>query len=203
MTSDKPGVMTVDRPSPTPRSTRSAEQPSEASVEPTRRPRLPWTRHAKNRLSVILTAVIVLLAVTDGVLWWQARDVATTDEAGTAATAAAREAVPTVLSYSYATLDDYPAKATAETTGRFKSELSALITSRVVPAATQKQIVTRTTVQATSTVRAEPDSVVLLLFVNQTTRTKDSASPRIEGARLRVTMQHVDDSWLISELKPV
>lgn len=199
---DESPVPTMDRPSPVPRPDHAVEQPAEGA-KASAPGRSPWWRRPKRRACVILAALVVLVAAADGILWWQASDFAATDAASSAATAAAGEAVPTVLSYTYANLDGYPAKATAATTGRFKEELSALIEDRVIPAATRKQIVTRTTVQAMSTVSAEPESVVLLLFVNQSTRTEDSATPRLEGARLRVTMERVDDAWLISELKPV
>jgi Mce-associated membrane protein len=49
----------------------------------------------------------------------------------------------------------------------------------------------------------EPNSAVVLLFLNETTVSKDKPQPLITPSSVRITLTKVSGSWLISKLDPV
>ena len=70
----------------------------------------------------------------------------------------------------------------------------------------REQVVTvlpGSTVLASAVVRAEPEQVVVLLFVNQTTQSSPSETVQLSGHRIELTMTRVDDRWRISDRKRV
>jgi len=154
-------------------------------------------------VTLFLAAVVILVCMGDGFLWWTNRSDSQTQVAETAAKAAANDSIPLVLSYNYLDLDRYAARATSKTTGPFADDLKKLLDTQVLPAARAKSIATQTTVQGTATATASAHTVVLLMFIDQTTRMADIAAPKIEGARLEVTMTNQDGRWLVSGLKPI
>ena len=154
-------------------------------------------------VTLFLAAMIIVACMGDGFLWWNNRGDSQTQAAETAAKAAANDSVPLLLSYNYVDLDRYAARATSKTTGPFADDLKKLLDTQVLPAARAKSIATQTTVQGTATTTASAHTVVLLMFIDQTTRMADIAAPKIEGARLEVTMTNQDGRWLISGLKPI
>ncbi|RJQ79687.1 twin-arginine translocation pathway signal [Pseudonocardiaceae bacterium YIM PH 21723] len=157
----------------------------------------------KRVLTYFLVAATVALLGIGGVLVY--RDVQTqrVDEARQGAIDAAGKGLPKLLSYDYRQLDKDLAGAKGLTTGGFQQEFGDLTTRLVAPTAMQQQIVTKTTVSASSVITAETSRVVLLVFLNQVTQTKEAPDPRLEGARVRTTLEQVDGQWLISELTPV
>jgi len=163
------------------------------------------TRHriSGKLITLFVAAVLIVVCTGDGFLWWNNRSDSQAQAAETAAEAAANESIPLVLSYNYVDLDRYAARATSKTTGPFAVDLKKLLDTQVLPAARAKNIATQTSVQGTATVTASANTVVLLMFIDQTTRMADAAAPKIEGARLQVTMTNQNDSWLISGLKPI
>ncbi|MGH3558044.1 MAG: twin-arginine translocation pathway signal, partial [Mycobacterium sp.] len=48
-----------------------------------------------------------------------------------------------------------------------------------------------------------PDSAVVLLFVNQSTTSKDTPDPSISASSVQVTLTKADGKWLISKFDPV
>ncbi len=70
----------------------------------------------------------------------------------------------------------------------------------------REQMVTvlpNSTVLASAVVRADPEQVVVLLFVNQTTHTSPSETVQLSGHRIELTMTRVDDRWRVSDRKRV
>jgi Mce-associated membrane protein len=82
----------------------------------------------------------------------------------------------------------------------FAAEYAKTTSTVVRPTATQTNAVVAATVRAGSVVSATPDRVVTLLYVNQTTTSNRLKEPRTDFNRVRVTMDHVDDRWLISDI---
>ncbi|MGQ0776070.1 MAG: hypothetical protein ACT4NY_16880 [Pseudonocardiales bacterium] len=60
-----------------------------------------------------------------------------------------------------------------------------------------------TNVIASSVVRAEPDEVVLLLFVNQRTQGSQTEAVQVSAQRIVLTMNRVEGRWMISDRKQV
>lgn len=151
---------------------------------------------------IAATAVIGLGASTF-LLYQRVEQASEVDSARQSAIEAARTRLPQLLSYDFHTLDRDLSGARAGTTGAFRDQFAELTTKVVAPAAQQQQIVTKTTVAGTSVVSADADRVVLLVFLDQVTQTKADPSSRIDGARVRATLQRQDGQWLVSALTPV
>lgn len=152
---------------------------------------------------VILTAVIVALAVAAGGLgyYWQMQQQAAND-ARTSATTAAETDVPALLSYTFSTFSSDLAKAEADTTSHFRSTYANLMTSQIEATAKANQVVTEATVSASSVITAQPDSVTLLMFLNQQTKTKAKAESVLNDTAVRVVMRKVNGTWLVDNLTP-
>lgn len=151
----------------------------------------------------IAAAALLGLCAAIFLLYQRVEQSSDVDAARQSAMDAARTRLPQLLSYDYHTLDRDLAGARAGTTGAFRDQFAELSTKVVAPAAAQQEIVTRTTVTGTSVVSADPDRVVLLVFLDQVTQTKADPSSRIDGARVRATLQRQDGQWLVSALTPV
>ena len=73
----------------------------------------------------------------------------------------------------------------------------------VGPAAKLKGVKTTAVVlRAALTGELHPDSAVVLLFVNQTTQSKDRPEPTMTSSSVVATMTKADDKWLISSFNP-
>lgn len=72
----------------------------------------------------------------------------------------------------------------------------------VIPGAKEKNIAAVASVPAAASVSASPTEAVALLFVNQTV-TVGQDPPTDTASSVRVTLEKVDDRWLISEFDPV
>ncbi|MFC0544060.1 hypothetical protein [Kutzneria chonburiensis] len=152
---------------------------------------------------LVAAAAVVGLGAAVFLLYQRVEHSSEVDSARQSAVEAARTRLPQLLSYDFHTLDRDLAGARAGTTGAFRDQFVELTTKVVAPAAQQQEIVTKTTVAGTSVVSAEVDRVVLLVFLDQVTQTKADPSSRIDGARVRATLQRQDGQWLVSALTPV
>lgn len=56
---------------------------------------------------------------------------------------------------------------------------------------------------ASSVVRADPEEVVLLVFVNQRTHRSPSEAVQLSALRIVLTMTRVDGRWMISDRRQV
>ena len=151
----------------------------------------------------IAAAAVIGLGASTFLLYQRVEQASEVDSARQTAIEAARTRLPQLLSYDFHTLDRDLSGARAGTTGAFRDQFAELTTKVVAPAAQQQQIVTKTTVAGTSVVSADADRVVLLVFLDQVTQTKADPSSRIDGARVRATLQRQDGQWLVSALTPV
>lgn len=154
-------------------------------------------------LKGVAAAAVLGLGAAVFLLCQRLEQASVVDAARQSAIDAARTRLPQLLSYDFHTLDRDLAGARSGTTGTFRDQFAELTTKVVAPAAQQQQIVTKTTVAGASVVSAEKDRVVLLVFLDQVTQTKADPSSRIDGARVRATLQRQDGQWLVSELTPV
>lgn len=162
----------------------------------TRRPGLPgWLRLG---LAALLVAALAVTAV----LVLQHRQHTAQQRAAEGALAAARTAAVTVLSYDYRHLDADFAAATALTTQPFTGEYERTTAKAVRPVAEKNQAVVSATVSAAGVVSAETDRVVVLAFVNQTTRSSRVERPQVDQNRVELTMVRADGGrWLVAGVK--
>jgi Mce-associated membrane protein len=163
--------------------------------------RMPFRARAGTwrRWLIGTTIVLVVAAVVLGVLAQRGRGL---EEARDAAAANASKRLPVLLSYQHDTLHADLDKAVAQTTGGFRTDYRKLADTVVTPTATRKKVDTSTAVSGVGVVEAERDRVVVLAFLTQTTTTAGGA-PTVSGSRVEATMVKVDDTWLVSDLKPV
>lgn len=163
-----------------------------------------WLRKLK-LVPVAISLLLVISAVLAAWLYfWQFRPDQQVDAgAARAAVATASEGTAALLSYSPDTVEQDVARAKSRLTGDFLSYYDAYTRQVVAPTAKQKSVKTTATVTAAALAEMHPGSAVVLLFVNQSTTSKDKPDPSTSLSSVRVTMTKVGDKWLISKFDPV
>lgn len=162
-----------------------------------RAPASPPRRRPDPRL-LVAALVVVVLAVTAGLLAVRARAEERLERARTAALAAAESHAVVLLSYDHRTLDRDFARARTVLTGPFAEDYATTTEEVVRPSAEQVKAVVTAEVAASSVVRASADRVVVLLFVDQTTTSTRLDGPKIDLNRVRMTLQRVGQEWRVS-----
>ncbi|MFE6926042.1 hypothetical protein ACFVAV_33865 [Nocardia sp. NPDC057663] len=161
------------------------------------------SRRATISTLVVLALLLCVVTATTVVFARSTADHQATAEAVRGARAAAESTVPKVLSYDHATIDrEFPA-VSESLTGKFRDDFGKLGSSVIIPAAHRDSIVTTATIVGTAVVSATSEKVTLLLFLNQETTSTKYQGPRLDGSRVRVTMDDAAGSWLISDITPV
>jgi Mce-associated membrane protein len=193
---DAPDGAWDDPPEPSP------EAAEEEPRENTRVRRFPRGRLLTAASAVLLVAGLVAAAV----LGWQYREGQRADRARGEALDAARKAAPVVLSYDYRRLDRDFARARTHLTGDFRDEYGRTTKTVVGPTARKYHGVVKATVvepagggaPAASVVSASPDRAVVLLFVNQVTRSTQVTGSRVDLNRVRMTLTRAAGGWKVS-----
>jgi Mce-associated membrane protein len=153
-------------------------------------------------------ALAVALIVAAGLASWMfffvyQPDRATNDAAAESAVKAASDGTVALLSYAPESLDKDFAAAKSKLTGSFLSYYTQFTEQIVTPAAKQKAVKTQAAVVRAAVSEIHPNSVVVLVFINQTTESKDRPDASFINSAVRVTMQKVNGGWLISSFDPV
>ncbi|MFE5187632.1 hypothetical protein [Streptomyces sp. NPDC056628] len=167
---------------------------------------VPPRKAGRSVLIAMLGVVLVAALVAAAVLGWQYRQGRQAEQARGEALAAARKAAPVVLSYDYRHLDRDFSRARALLTGHFRDQYGKTTKAVVAPTATKYHGVVKATVAtpadggapAVSVVSATPDRAVVLLFVNQLTRSTQVPAPRLDLNRVRMTLTRTSDGWKVS-----
>jgi Mce-associated membrane protein len=176
---------------------------NKAAPEPHRAPR-------RRLLGVeLVPAVLVLLTLVSGGLtmslyFKQYRPNQQTDP-GVAATVvtAASDGTVALLSYSPESLDTDFATARSHLSGDFLSYYNDFTQRIVAPAAKQKSLKTTARVVAAALSELRPDSAAVLLYVDQTTTSKDSPDPAMSASSVLVGMARINGNWLIVKFDPI
>ncbi len=166
----------------------------------------PLTGVLKRWLVPIVLAVLLLGSA--GLATWaylaQFRPDQQTNDAVAAETIkAASEGTIALLSYSPDTLDKDFAAAKTHLTGDFLNYYTQFTQDIVTPAAKQKQVKTSTMVMKAAVSELKPTSAVVLVFLNQTTTSKDNPDGSFSGSTVKVGLTKVNGTWLISRFDPV
>jgi Mce-associated membrane protein len=167
--------------------------------EPTRR-----RRPHLGRIVVygILPGLALLLALAAGYLKWVDSTARDADVARRQSTQAAVDSTVAMLSYRPDNVTQNLAAALDRMTGGFRDSYSSLTHDVVIPGAQQRQVSAVATVPAAASVSASPNHAVVLLYVNQTT-TIGKDPPTDSASRVKVTLEKVNDRWLISQFDPI
>ena len=150
----------------------------------------------------ILPALALLLAVGAGYLKFQDNSVRQSQTAASESVRAATEDTVALLSYHPDSVDKELNAARDRLTGDFSDAYSRLIDDVVIPGAKQQRISAVATVPAAASVSATEKHAVVLVFVNQTTTIGDQP-PTSTTSSVRVTLDKVQDRWLVSKFEPV
>ena len=152
-------------------------------------------------LALLVTASLVSLGCS---LYFLYRPDRETDAAAVkSALSAASDGTVAVLSYSPDTVDRDFSSAKSHLTGDFLKYYEQFTQQIVGPAAKQKGVKTTAVVlRAAVSGEFHPDSAVVLLFVNQTTQSKDRPEPTMTSSSVLATMTKTDGAWLISSFNP-
>ncbi|TDV55351.1 hypothetical protein [Actinophytocola oryzae] len=157
------------------------------------------------RARAVLAGVVAVLAVGAaggvGVLGVSTLDTVRTEQAARDAVAAVLDLTPKLLDFDYRTIDADVVRAKSVTTGEYWAQNA--LTETLKPAVVEMQATTTTVVRAAGVADAQPDRVVVLVFVNQTTTGKNLSAPRVDSRVARVTAARVEDRWLLAGFEPL
>jgi Mce-associated membrane protein len=147
--------------------------------------------------------VVAAVGVAAGLFFILYRpDRRTDDAAAQRAIQAASDGAVTLLSYSYDNLDRDFAKAKSHLTGGFLAYYSKF-SEEIAAGAQQGQLTTTAKVIRAAVSDLHPDSAVVLVFVDQTTVSKQKPEPLKANSSVLVTVTKVNGSWLIANFDPV
>jgi Mce-associated membrane protein len=116
---------------------------------------------------------------------------------------AASDGTVALLSYSADTLDEDLAAARTHLAGDFLAYYDQFTQQNVTPAVKQKSLKTTAHVVGAAVSELHPDSAVVLVFVDQSTTTKDAPEPSMAASSVLVSVAQVDGKWLITKFTPV
>jgi Mce-associated membrane protein len=162
----------------------------------------------RNRAKIIGLALVAAIAMAGSLAGWlyvtQLRSDQRTDAAASqAAVAAASDGTVAVLSYSAQNLNRDLAGAKSHLTGDFLSYYQQFTDNVVVPAAKLNGVQASAAVVRAALSQIHPNSAIVLVFVNQTSTSKDHPDPVLRASSIRVRLQRIDDRWLIDAFDPV
>ncbi|MGE0221472.1 hypothetical protein, partial [Mycolicibacterium sp.] len=159
--------------------------------------------------TLVTSAVMVLtLLASAGLASWlylfQYRPDQQTDPAAAAvALDAATTGTVALLSYSPESLEQDFAAAKARLTGDFLSYYTQFTEKIVTPAAREKSVKTEASVARAAVSRIEPDTAEVLVFINQTTTSKENPDGAFAASSVKVGLKKIDGTWLIESFDPV
>jgi Mce-associated membrane protein len=155
--------------------------------------------------SILLTASVIAavgLAACLFVLQYRP-DRQLDDAAAQRAIRAASDGAVAALSYSSENMDRDFARARSHLTGDFLAYYDKFTKEIVIPTVQQKHLGQTASVLRAAVSELEPNSAVVLVFLNEATTSKDKPQPLITSSAVRITLTKVGGSWLISKLDPV
>ncbi|OBI47216.1 hypothetical protein A5707_20290 [Mycobacterium kyorinense] len=165
-------------------------------------------RSAAVHIKLTPAILVLLLLVSSGLAAWlyfsQYRpDTQTGDAAAKAATTAAAEGMAALLSYRSKTLDQDLTAAKSHLSGDFLNDYEARVREVVIPAVKGKDVTTTAQVVGAAVSELRPDSAVVLVFIDQTTVSKDRPDPAMWASSVLVSLTKADGKWLITKFEPV
>lgn len=150
----------------------------------------------------VLPGVALLLALAAGFLKWTDSSIRNAEIAAIESLQVAKDSTIALLTYQPDTVEQQLGAAQDLLTGEFADTYTSLVNDVVIPGAKQQQIAATASVAGAAPVSADPDHAVVLLFVNQTAVVGNTA-PSESASSVRVTLDKIDDRWLISGFDPI
>jgi Mce-associated membrane protein len=184
------------------------EVPAKADVpKRTKRGRRDWSRRLRN-VKVVPVTLILLLLISGGVATWlyferYQPNRQTDPGVARAVISAASDGTVALLSYSPESLDKDFATAKSHLSGDFLSYYNQFTEQIVGPAAKEKSLKTTARVIGAAVSELHPNSAVVLVYVDQSTTSKDRPDPSESASSVLVSMTRVNGNWLITKFDPV
>jgi Mce-associated membrane protein len=150
----------------------------------------------------VLPGLALILGMTAGFMKWQDSSVRDSDLAAVESLQAAKDSTVALLSYKPDTVERDLSAARDRTTGGFRDSYTQLTDDVVIPGSKEKQIAATVSISAASSVTANPNHAVVLVFINQTV-TMGKDKPTESASSVRVTLDKAGDRWLVSGFDPV
>lgn len=177
------------------------------SPAPTKRPRRDPSRMLRN-VKLVPVILIVLLLVSGAAATWMyfkqyKPDQQTNPDVARAVVNAASDGTVALLSYSPESLDKDFAAAKSHLAGDFLSYYNQFTQEIVAPAAKQKALKTTAHVMGAAVSELRSDSAVVLVFVDQSTTSKDKPDPSMAASNVLVSLTRVNSNWLITKFDPI
>ena len=164
---------------------------------------------ARRRRVKVAPLILVLLLLLSGALatWLYVVQYRPDEQTDTAAAQtainAARDGTVALLSYKPDTLNQDFAAAKSHLTGDFLNYYDQFTKEIVTPAAKEKALTTTAQVVGAGATELQPNSAVVLLFVNQATTSKERPDPAMASSSVLVSLTKVHGTWLITKFQPV
>jgi Mce-associated membrane protein len=164
---------------------------------------------ARRRRVKVAPLVLVLLLLLSGALatWLYVVQYRPDEQTDTAAAQtainAARDGTVALLSYKPDTLNQDFAAAKSHLTGDFLNYYDQFTKEIVTPAAKEKALTTTAQVVGAAATELQPNSAVVLLFVDQATTSKERPDPAMASSSVLVSLTKVHGTWLITKFQPV
>ena len=155
--------------------------------------------------AVLLAAALVASAGLAGWLYVKQYrpDQQTDPAAAQVALDAAKSGTIALLSYSPESLDKDFAAAKSRLTGDFLSYYTQFTEQIVTPAAKEKSVKTAASVVRAAVTEIHPDSAEVLVFINQTTTSKENPDGAFAASSVKVGLEKINGAWLIASFDPV
>jgi Mce-associated membrane protein len=155
------------------------------------------------RLIVLALAVVLAIGLAGGLFAFQYRpDQQTDGAAAQAAIRASSAGTVALLSYSPETVDNDVAVAKSNLTGEYLRYFSDFSRYFIEPAVRLHNVKASAGVLRAAVAELHPNSAVVLLFIHQTTTSKDKPEPTLTTNNVRVTLTKIHGSWLIAKFEP-
>lgn len=150
--------------------------------------------------AVALVLMTALMAAATSYLWLLVREKDQTESARRAGLEVTRDAARLLFSYDYRTLDKDFSVGRQLTTGEFRKDYDKTTTKVVTDVAKQYKAVVKATVVNAGVVRAAPNEVVTVVYVNQVTTSTRVTGEKLDLSRVRMTLVRIDGSWRVSQV---
>lgn len=180
-------------------SAEAVDESETVDVRPARVARLSWRSWLAY---AVLPGLLLIIALSAGYLKWWDGSARLAQVAAAESVQAATDGTIAMLSYRPDTVDADLGAAAGRLTGAFRDQYRQLVADVVAPGAKQRRITAAATVPAAGSVAAGGQHAVVLVLVNQTTTIGDDP-PTSTASSVRVTLDKVDNRWLISQFDPV
>lgn len=166
-----------------------------------RQRRRPSRRWGLLRLPVIALVLVTLaVGVATAFVWLDVREKQQTEAARRTGLEASRDAARELFSYDYRTLDQDFSAGRALTTGDFRTDYDKTTTKVVADVAKRYKAVVKANVINAGVVRASPDEVVTIVYVNQVTTSTQVTGEKVDLSRVRMTVVRSGGRWLVTKV---